>query len=83
MKLSIKKSTKNKIKSNTNKVKDEITEELRKLGDKIMIMTKEAKVKYDQSDEQTKKKILTGVIGAATILSGIIGYKVIKGKKSK
>ncbi len=42
-----------------------------------------AKDKYDQSDEKTKKKILAGVVGAAALLTGVIGLRALKKKMKK
>jgi hypothetical protein len=65
------------IKLNAN----DIADELHKLGDKIVSLSKEAKTKYEKADDKTKKKIIAGAATAVAILSGIAGYKQMKSKK--
>lgn len=65
----------------SKKFQKEITDDIKVLKKKIISLTQEAKEKYDSADEKTKKQIITGVAGAATLIAGIIGAKKIKGKK--
>ena len=57
------------------------------LGDKLMSHLKEAKKKFNNLDNETKKKIIAGVAGTAALLAGIHKakktIKKIKKKKNK
>jgi hypothetical protein len=59
----------------------EIYDELHKMGDEVVSVVKDAKNKYDQADDKTKKKIITGLAGAAALIAGAIGISKMKKKK--
>ena len=74
-------NAKEKSKSQLQKSGEEIYKELHKMGDEVVSMIKEAKGKYDNADEDTKKKIVAGIAGAGALIAGAIGLSRIKKKK--
>ncbi|MDD4333492.1 MAG: hypothetical protein PHT51_05285 [Patescibacteria group bacterium] len=61
--------------------KEEIYDDLHKLGDDLVSMVKNAKNKYEKADNKTKKKVMTGVAGAAALIAGAIGINKLRNKK--
>jgi hypothetical protein len=75
MKKTLKKDKKNDSKHH------ELGEKFHELGDELTQLLKKTKSKFDTADSKTKKGIVAGLAGAATLLAGAIGYKKMKGKK--
>jgi hypothetical protein len=74
-----KKTSKNKSKEKDamSKIKDEI----KYVSDELMGLVNTAKKHYDKVDDQTKKKVVAGIIGAAALVAGAIGAKKMMKKK--
>jgi hypothetical protein len=60
---------------------EEMKKDFKKLGDDLMKMAKEAKVKFNKMDDKSKKKVVAGIAGAAALLAGAIGIGKMKKKK--
>jgi hypothetical protein len=56
--------------------KEKIHEEI----DRLSKMLSTVKTKFDNMDDQTKKKIVTGVAGTAALIAGVIGVNKISKK---
>jgi len=63
---------------------DRVKEDMKKAGDDLINLAKDAKVKFDKADDATKKKIVAGVAGAVGLIGAAVGLsKMRKKKKSK
>jgi hypothetical protein len=51
--------------------------------DEMHDLMKKAKEKFESADEKTRKKIITGVVGATALIAGVIGLKKSRKKKGK
>lgn len=60
---------------------DRVIQEMGKIGGELKSFVKYTKEKFDKADEKTKKKIITGLAGAAAVLAAIIGIKKMRRKK--
>jgi hypothetical protein len=56
-------------------------DEFVKTGKTLAKLVKDAKAKYDGADNNTKKKVIAGIAGAAALIAGVIGYHKIKNDK--
>lgn len=86
MKKVIKKTLKKQEEKNINikkVIKDKIHEDI----DKLKKVLNTVKLKYNNMDSETKKNIISGVLGSAALIAGIIGAskinKNLKQKKAK
>lgn len=68
---------KNKVEKTMKNVKND----LKQAHEKLNQMVDWAKGKYDHLDDNTKKKIVAGVLGTAALIAGAIGAKKIMKKK--
>lgn len=74
----MKKSDQN-LKTELNNAK----EDLKHATEHLANIAKSAKEKYEKTDDQTKKKIATALLGAAALIAGAIGVKKAIKKKNK
>jgi hypothetical protein len=59
------------------------SEDINKLSDKLGGHLKSLKVKYEQLEPATKKKLVAALAGTAALLAGISAVNKAKSKKSK
>ena len=57
----------------TSKKEKDPKEKLNEFMDELIKVTKEAKKKFDKTDEKTKQKIIAGAAGAIGLIAGAIG----------
>ena len=62
---------------------DKIVQEVVRMGEQLKNLAKTAKEKFISADEKTKKKVISGLVGAAAILAAVAGIKKIKSRKKK
>lgn len=77
------KKTTSQNKKSTATLKDKCRCDFHDLCGKLESWIKDAKTKYDQADDKTKKTVLAGMAGAAALIAGAISYKRAKKKKDK
>ena len=61
--------------------KEKIYDDIHELGGDLVSLVKDAKTKYENADDKTKKKVMAGVAGAAALLAGVIGINKLRNKK--
>ena len=62
---------------------DKIVQEVVRMGEQLKNLAKTAKEKFISADEKTKKKVVSGLVGAAAILAAVAGIKKIKSRKKQ
>lgn len=86
MKKVIKKTLKKQEEKNIN-IKKVIKEKIHEDIDKLKKVLNTVKLKYNNMDSETKKNIISGILGSAALIAGIIGAskinKNLKQKKAK
>ncbi|MDD2680982.1 MAG: hypothetical protein PHE20_02635 [Patescibacteria group bacterium] len=60
---------------------DEISKKLKKASDEVVKKVDLLRKKFDNTDVETKKKIVAGISAAAAVLVLLAGVKKLKGKK--
>ena len=51
--------------------------------DELKGVMRQAKEKFDKADDQTKKKVVAGVVSSAALLAGVLGLKAKKKHRKK
>jgi len=64
----------------SKKPADQITAEIKKVTDELVVLAKEAKKKYDKVDDKTKKQVIAGVAGAAALIAAAVGVSKLRKK---
>jgi hypothetical protein len=58
-------------------------DKFKKIGDDLVAALKEVRGRYQKLDQETKKKIITGVAGTLALFAGIRAVKKMAKKKRK
>lgn len=58
-------------------------EDLKKIGDDFVKLGKKLKDRFDDLDDNTKKKVIGGIAGTATVLMGLHTIKKAAKKRAK
>ena len=69
------------VKNNKKQPTDKIVAEIKMVTDELIGLAKEAKKRYDKVDDKTKKQVVAGVAGAATLIAAAVGISKIARKK--
>ncbi|MDP2708559.1 MAG: hypothetical protein Q8O93_00690 [bacterium] len=69
--------------SQTETFKKNAKKSIKHTADRLQTLAEQAKRKYDQTDEKTKKKIVAGLAGAAVLIAVAIGAKKAASKNKK
>ncbi len=72
-----------KVKKSKDCCPGKMSDNIAKGIEELKKMARQAKSKFDKADGKTKKQVLAGVIGAASLLAGAVGIKAIKKKMKK
>jgi uncharacterized membrane-anchored protein len=72
--------SKNNIKKEIKNKSENAADEIKKAADELSDLANQAKNKYQDIDEPTKKKALVAIAGATAVVGAIAGGKKIKEK---
>ncbi len=81
--MATKKTTAKKASSSAKCCTEDKMQEVKKVADELMAKMKEAKKKFNQMDQATRKKIIAGAAGVVALLAGIKMARGMKKKKKK